>query len=103
MLVTASVLVLLVAQQLSDDTKVCFLQVLKAWEFLIKILSQIEHFLGYLKDLVFAHVAYLDQFRDDSGVNEVLSLELLADLESNVDCTNGQEGWGFGAQLDIVH
>ena len=56
-------------------------QVFEAWEFPIEVLSQVQHLLADVKNLVLAHSTHADQSLDDVGVDEVLLLQLLTDLE----------------------
>lgn len=81
-------LISLVAQELGNDTKVCFLKIFETWEFLIEILSQIQNFLRDFKNFILSLMTYLNQFGDNSRVDEIFSLQLLAYLEGNIDCTN---------------
>lgn len=88
---------------MGDNTEMCLLQILKSWELSVEILSQVEDFLGYIQNGVFVHAALLDQLVDHDSIDEILSLKLLANLQSDIDCTNRKEWWVPGGQLGIVH
>ena len=79
------------------------LQVLKAWELAVEVLSQMEHFLAYVKDLVLSHLAHSDEPFDDLRVDQVLSPELFADLERNVDGADSQKRRVSEGEAVVVH
>ena len=59
------------SQELCDDTKVSFFQVLQSWELLVEILGQVQHFLWHIQDFIFAHLADLDESCDHLRIDEV--------------------------------
>ena len=81
------------SQKLSDDAEMSLFQILEAGELFVEVLGQIEHLLGHIENLVFAHSADLDQSCDDLSVDQVFLLQLLTDFECNVDSSDGEKAW----------
>ena len=79
------------SQKLGDDAEMRLLEILKAWELSVEILSQIQDFLGNVQNGVFVHATLLDQFVHDGGVDEIFSLELFANFQSHIDRSDGQK------------
>lgn len=64
----------LFSQKLGNDTEMSLFQVLKAWEFLVEVLGQVEHFLRDIKNLIFSHSTNLDQSGHNLGIDKVFFL-----------------------------
>ena len=88
---------------MGDDAKVGLLQVLQTWELFVEVLSQVEDLLGHIEDLVLVHSADLDQSGDHLSVDQVLLLQLLADLQGHVDGADSQEAWVSAGELKVMH
>ena len=67
------------------------LQIFEAWEGTVEILRQVEHLLRDLDDLFLSGVSNFNQLPHDSVRDEVVPLELLADLEGNVERPNAHK------------
>ena len=91
------------SQKLGDDTEMSLLQVLEAWELLIKVLSQVEDFLRNVKNLILTHSAYLDQSCHNLSIDQVFLLKLLTDFQGNINCSNSKEAWVSGGEFQIMH
>lgn len=92
-----------ISQKLSNDPEVGLFQVLETWELFVKVLSQVENLLRHIENLIFVHPANMDQSGHDLCVDEILFLELLADLEGHIDGPNGEETWVSSGELEVVH
>jgi hypothetical protein len=62
---------LISSQQLSDDTEMSLLKVLKARELSVKVLSQVKHLLTYIKYLILAHAADSYKSLDNMTVDQI--------------------------------
>jgi len=92
-----------ISQKLGNDTEVGLLQVFKTRKLFVEILSQVEHFLGHIEDLILSHPANLDQSSHNLSIDQILFLELLTDLEGHVDWTNRKEAGVSSRELQIMH
>jgi hypothetical protein len=63
---------------------VCLLQIFEAGEGFVEILRQVEDLLRHFNDLFFFRAGDLNQLLNDHVSNQGVSLELLANLESDV-------------------
>ena len=68
-----------------------FLEVFEAGELLVEVLSQVQNFLRHVKNLVLAHLAYIYKPGDYLRIDQLFLLELLANLQGNVNCTDGKQ------------
>lgn len=79
------------------------LQIFEAGEFFVEVLCQVENLLRYVQYLLLAHLAHVDEACDDLGVDQLLLLELLADLQGDVNGTDCQERWMTDGEGHFMH
>ena len=58
----------------------CLFEILKAREFFVEILGEMEDFLWCVEDLIFSGLANLDQLLNDANIDELLLLQLFTNL-----------------------
>ena len=83
--------------------KVGSLQIFETRESSVEILRQVKHFLRHLNDFLLLRTGNLDQFLNDSVGDQVIAFELLADFQSDIQCTYADQRGFAPAQLVVMH
>ena len=91
------------SEQLCDAHEVSLFQIFESREGFVEILRQEEHLLRYFNDFLFLRARNLHQLLHDTVSDQGVPLELLADLESNVERANTDEGRLAAGQVVVVH